>query len=120
MKAPERSEAGVLHAEIQDGLQYVFQTKSKYVLVTSGTGHSGMEACVANLLEPGETIVVGNNGIWGARVCDLSERYQGAAACLAYAAGKGSSLKVFAAGNNALLDDVQVACRMSLHEAVTG
>lgn len=62
--------------EIQDGLQYVFQTKSKYVLVTSGTGHSGMEACVANLLEPGETIVVGNNGIWGARVCDLSERYQ--------------------------------------------
>jgi len=34
-----------------------------------------MEAAIANLLEPGEKIVVGNKGIWGARVCDLSERY---------------------------------------------
>ena len=66
-------------AEIQQGLQYVFQTKSKYVLNVSGSGHAGMEACIANLLEPGETVVVGNNGIWGSRVCDLSERYQGQA-----------------------------------------
>ena len=55
----------------------MFQTDSKHVLMVSGTGHAGMEACIANLLEPGETIVVGNNGIWGSRVCDLSERYQG-------------------------------------------
>ena len=25
-------------------------------------GHAGMEALIANLIEPGETIVVGNNG----------------------------------------------------------
>ncbi|KAK9807220.1 hypothetical protein WJX73_010527 [Symbiochloris irregularis] len=62
--------------EIQQGLRYVFQTNSKHVLMVSGTGHAGMEACIANLLEPGETIVVGNNGIWGSRVCDLAERYQ--------------------------------------------
>lgn len=68
-------------AEIQQGLRYVFQTSSKHVLMVSGTGHAGMEACIANLLEPGETIVVGNNGIWGARVCDLAERYQGVRAC---------------------------------------
>lgn len=36
-----------------------------------------MEAAIANLLEPGETIVVGNKGIWGQRVNDLSERYGG-------------------------------------------
>jgi alanine-glyoxylate transaminase/serine-glyoxylate transaminase/serine-pyruvate transaminase len=36
-----------------------------------------MEAAIANLLEPGEKIVVGVNGIWGERVADLSERYQG-------------------------------------------
>ncbi len=36
-----------------------------------------MEAAIANLTEPGETIVVGNKGIWGQRVCDLAERYGG-------------------------------------------
>ena len=36
-----------------------------------------MEAAIANMLEPGETIVVGNNGIWGQRVCDIAERYGG-------------------------------------------
>ena len=38
-----------------------------------------MEAAIANMLEPGETIIVGNSGIWGQRVCDLSERYGGQA-----------------------------------------
>jgi alanine-glyoxylate transaminase/serine-glyoxylate transaminase/serine-pyruvate transaminase len=55
--------------------RYVFQTDTKYVLSMSGTGHSGMEACIANLVEPGETVLVGNKGIWGARVADLAGRY---------------------------------------------
>lgn len=38
---------------------------------------AGMEAAIANMLEPGETIVIGNNGIWGARVTDLAARYGG-------------------------------------------
>lgn len=38
---------------------------------------AGMEACIANLVEPGETIVVGNNGIWGARVVDMAGRFGG-------------------------------------------
>lgn len=36
-----------------------------------------METVIANLLEPGDKIIVGNNGIWGSRVCDLAGRYQG-------------------------------------------
>lgn len=63
--------------EIQQGLRYVFQTDSPYTLLVSGTGHAGMEACIANLIEPGEKIVVGNKGIWGARVTDLASRYGG-------------------------------------------
>ncbi len=55
----------------------MFQTKSPYVLLVAGSGHAGIEAAIANLLEPGETIVVGNKGIWGQRVNDLSERYRG-------------------------------------------
>ena len=38
---------------------------------------AGMEAAIANMLEPGETIVVGNNGIWGERACEIAERYGG-------------------------------------------
>ena len=36
-----------------------------------------MEACIANLVEPGDTVVVGNNGIWGARVVDMAGRFGG-------------------------------------------
>lgn len=42
-----------------------------------------MEACIANLVEPGETVVVGNNGIWGARVVDMAGRFGGG--CSAHA-----------------------------------
>lgn len=73
--------------EIQEGLRYVFQTKSKYVLLVAGSGHAGMEAAIANLLEPGETIVVGNIGIWGQRVTDLSDRYGAKVVNLEVAAG---------------------------------
>jgi hypothetical protein len=50
--------------EVQQGLRYLFQTDSKYVLCVSGTGHAGMECAIANLTEPGDTVVVGNKGIW--------------------------------------------------------
>lgn len=60
--------------EIQQGLRYIFQTDSKYTLCISGTGHAGMEACLVNLLEPGEKLLVGTKGIWGARVADMASR----------------------------------------------
>lgn len=63
--------------EIQEGLRYTFQTDSKYTLMVSGTGHAGMEACIANLVEPGDKVVVGNMGIWGERVVEMSKRFRG-------------------------------------------
>lgn len=60
--------------ECQDGLRYIFQTDSKYTLLVSGTGHAGMEASLVNLLEPGETLLVGTAGIWGSRVADMGAR----------------------------------------------
>ena len=38
---------------------------------------AGMEACISNLLEPGDTFVVGDKGIWGMRVADIGERFGG-------------------------------------------
>lgn len=74
--------------EVQQGLQYLFQTDSPYTLCVSGTGHAGMEAAIANLVEPGETVVVGNKGIWGERVCDMAGRFGAEVVELKKEAGK--------------------------------
>ncbi|KIZ02593.1 Serine--pyruvate aminotransferase [Monoraphidium neglectum] len=74
--------------EIQGGLRYLFQTDSPYTLCISGTGHAGMEAVIANLLEPGDKIVVANNGIWGERVADMAGRFRAEVVQLRAPAGK--------------------------------
>ncbi len=64
-----------LMKEVQELLRYVFQTKNQMTLPISGTGSAGMEATVANLLEPGDTIMIGVNGYFGERLCDMAGRY---------------------------------------------
>ncbi|XP_076760798.1 alanine-glyoxylate aminotransferase [Xylocopa sonorina] len=60
--------------EIKAGLQYVFQTKNRLTLALSASGHGGMEACLVNLLEPGDSILVVKCGIWGERAADMATR----------------------------------------------
>ena len=43
-------------------------------LPISGTGSAGMEACFVNLLEPGDTAIVGVNGVFGERMCEVARR----------------------------------------------
>src|SRR5207249_4645924 len=45
----------------------------------SGTGSAGMEACIVNLVEPGDAVVVGVNGVFGTRMADVIERAGGVA-----------------------------------------
>jgi alanine-glyoxylate transaminase / serine-glyoxylate transaminase / serine-pyruvate transaminase len=66
-----------LIADIGDWLRYAFQTSNNFTMAVSGTGHAGMEAAIANVVEPGDVVIVGLNGIWGERVADLVERYGG-------------------------------------------
>jgi alanine-glyoxylate transaminase / serine-glyoxylate transaminase / serine-pyruvate transaminase len=40
----------------------------------SGTGSAGMEACVVNLIEPGDKMVVCVNGVFGGRMADVAAR----------------------------------------------
>jgi alanine-glyoxylate transaminase/serine-glyoxylate transaminase/serine-pyruvate transaminase len=61
--------------EIKLLLQFAFQTKNELTFAVSGTGSAGMEACVANLTEPGDRMLVCINGVFGARMADVSERY---------------------------------------------
>jgi alanine-glyoxylate transaminase/serine-glyoxylate transaminase/serine-pyruvate transaminase len=64
-----------LMKEIQALLRYVFQTANEMTFPVSGTGSAGMEATVANLLEPGDSILVGVNGYFGERLCNMAGRY---------------------------------------------
>ena len=55
-------------------LQLVFQTRNELTIPISGTGSAGMEACLVNLLEPGDEAVVCVNGVFGTRMADIVER----------------------------------------------
>src|SRR3978361_507222 len=55
-------------AETIELLREVFQTENRATLPVSGTGSAGMEAMVANFVDPGDRVVCGVNGLFGARV----------------------------------------------------
>jgi alanine-glyoxylate transaminase / serine-glyoxylate transaminase / serine-pyruvate transaminase len=55
-------------------LQYAFQTKNRLTLPVSAPGSAGMEACFVNLLEPGDTVIVCQNGVFGGRMKENVER----------------------------------------------
>jgi alanine-glyoxylate transaminase/serine-glyoxylate transaminase/serine-pyruvate transaminase len=58
-------------------LKKVFRTENQLTLAVPGTGSAGMEACVANLTEPGDDAIVCVAGAFGARMAEMAER-QGA------------------------------------------
>ncbi len=60
--------------DIKRLLQETFRTKNELTMPVSGPGSVGMEACFANLLEPDDTIIVCENGVFGARMRAMSER----------------------------------------------
>lgn len=64
---------------VQDGLRTLFGTKNALTLPLAGTGSSGMEAIVANLVEPGDRVVVGVHGVFGVRFADSVRRAGGEA-----------------------------------------
>ena len=62
--------------QIGEGLRQVFQTQNRVTHATPGTGTSGMEACVANLMEPGDQVLVCVHGYFGDRVRLMAERQE--------------------------------------------
>lgn len=55
-------------------LQWLFRTENALTLPVSGPGTVGMEACFANLVEPGDKLVVCRNGAFGQRMVEMCER----------------------------------------------
>ncbi len=62
---------------IQDSLRTLFRTENEFTIVLPGTGSAGMEAVIANLIEPGDRAIVGVNGIFGSRLATMIERSGG-------------------------------------------
>jgi alanine-glyoxylate transaminase/serine-glyoxylate transaminase/serine-pyruvate transaminase len=60
--------------ETQELLRNTFRTSNRLTLAVSGTGSAGMEACVVNLVEPGDRMVVCVNGVFGQRMADVAQR----------------------------------------------
>ncbi|HAG99127.1 MAG TPA: alanine--glyoxylate aminotransferase, partial [Ktedonobacter sp.] len=55
-------------------LRWMFQTKNEMTLCVSGSGFSGAEAVLSNLLEQGDTIISGSLGFFSGKIVDISRR----------------------------------------------
>ncbi len=58
-------------------LRRVFGTENRLTLPVSGTGTAGMEAALTNVIEPGDSVVVGVKGYFGERIADIAARCGG-------------------------------------------
>ena len=58
----------------QELLRYVFQTENNWTFALSGTGTSGMEAALANMLEPGDPTLACIHGYFGSRLAEIATR----------------------------------------------
>jgi len=60
--------------EMKAMLQYAFQTKNELTIPVSAPGSAGMETCFVNLVEPGDKVIICQNGVFGGRMKENVER----------------------------------------------
>ena len=65
--------------ETKEMLRYAFQTDHELTMPISAPGSAGMEACFVNLVEPGDKVIVCQNGVFGGRMKENVERCGGTA-----------------------------------------
>ncbi len=61
--------------EVKELIRYVWQTDNDFTIPVSGTGSAAMEATLANCVEPGDVVLIGVNGYFGERLCNMAARY---------------------------------------------
>jgi alanine-glyoxylate transaminase/serine-glyoxylate transaminase/serine-pyruvate transaminase len=66
------------YLEVMDGLQSmlrtVMRTENPMTMAVSATGSAGMESAVVNVIEPGDSMLVCVNGVFGSRMSDVAGR----------------------------------------------
>lgn len=60
--------------ETNERLRAVFRTTNPLTFPLSATGSAGMEAAFVNTVSPGDPVVVGVNGVFGERMCEVADR----------------------------------------------
>ena len=60
--------------ETNERLRRVFRTANQLTFPVSATGSAGMEASFVNVVSPGDDVVIGVNGVFGGRMCDVAAR----------------------------------------------
>jgi len=65
--------------ELKEMLKYALQTQNELTMPISAPGSAGMETCFVNLVEPGDKVVVCQNGVFGGRMKENVERAGGIA-----------------------------------------
>lgn len=61
--------------EIRDGLKYLFQTKNPATFCVTGSGQSGLECALGNLIEDGDVVLVCVTGAFGLIAAEKAIRY---------------------------------------------
>jgi alanine-glyoxylate transaminase / serine-glyoxylate transaminase / serine-pyruvate transaminase len=87
-----------LMGEVQELLRYVWQTDNRLTLPMSGTGSAAMEATMANMVEPGDVVLVGVKGYFGLRLQDMAGRYRADVRTIEKPWGEAFSLEEIEAG----------------------
>jgi alanine-glyoxylate transaminase/serine-glyoxylate transaminase/serine-pyruvate transaminase len=60
--------------QMKELLRYAYQTSNELTMPVSAPGSAGMEMCFVNLLEPGDKVIVCQNGVFGGRMKENVER----------------------------------------------
>ncbi len=79
---------GDIMEDIKDMLRTVFQTKNALTIPLSAPGSIGMETCLVNLVEPGDTVVICINGAFGGRMAEIVRRCGAKAVTVEHAWGE--------------------------------
>lgn len=64
----------VMMDEVKQLLQFAFQTSNELTIPVSAPGSAGMETVFVNLLEPGDQVIICQNGVFGGRMKENVER----------------------------------------------
>jgi len=65
--------------DVRAMLQYAFQTENALTIAVSAPGSAGMETCFVNLVEPGDKVIICQNGVFGGRMLENVQRCGGEA-----------------------------------------
>ncbi|MEQ8329118.1 MAG: aminotransferase class V-fold PLP-dependent enzyme [Longimicrobiales bacterium] len=60
--------------DVNERLRRVFGTENALTFPVSGTGSAAQEAALANVVERGDTVIVGIHGVFGGRLAEMARR----------------------------------------------